>query len=286
MPSGTRRESDPEIVDDVNGDAAATDLLPVFRTALAGYRFVGEHVISFAVVTLLLATVHFSLMRLSPLINAPYHPSISSRLLHVALAVASIAVSSVVYATAGVGWYRRTLAGERRRSSWFGPRELQFAVAMGLFYLVLSVPADLSLTGLARGAMHVAYRLEQSTGYPSDLFWPTIVFLWRVLATAGLFFTFPAIALDIRQPLAHGMRTARRALPSLLLVYLIGLVPWFALDKLAIRALILEVDFERLAFAGAILNIWMTTCTFALAGAAYAEIVSRETSRQLTADFE
>ena len=286
MPSGTMRESDPEIVDDVNGDGEATDRLPVFQTVLAGYRFVGEHIVSFAVVTLLLATVHFSLMRLSPLLSAPDQPSIRSGLLHIAIAVASMAVSSIVFAMAGVGWYRRTLAGERRRSSWFGPRELQFAVAMGLFYLVLSVPADLSQTGLARSAMHVAYRLEQSTGYPSDLFWPTIVFLWRVLATAWLFFTFPAIALDIPQPLAHGLRTARRMLPSLLLIYLVGLVPWFALDKLAIRALIFEVDVERLAFSGVILNSWITTCTFALAGAAYAEIVSRETSRRLTADFE
>jgi hypothetical protein len=280
------RETDSEIVDDLDAGVEAIDRLPVLQTILAGYRFVGEHFVSFALVTISLATVHFSLMRLSPLVNPLAHISIRTGLLHVAVAVASMVVSSVVFAIVGVGWYRRTLAGERRRSSWFGPRELQFAVAMVLFYFVLSVPGELSQTGWGRSAMHMAYRLEQSTGYPSDFFWPTIIFLWRVLATALLFFTFPAIALDIRQPLAHGIRTARRILPNLLLIYLIGLVPWFALDKFGIRALILEVDVERLVFAGMILNTWITACTFALAGAAYVEIVSRETSRRLSADFE
>src|SRR5262249_24016815 len=169
--------------------------------------------------------------------------------------------------------------------AWFGTRELQFAVAMMLFYLLLSVPLEFSQTSWGRSALYVADRLEQSTGYPSDLFWPTVAFLWRVLATAWLFFAFPAIALAVRHPLAHRMRAARPILPSLLLIYLIRLTPSVALDKLAVRALILEIDMERLVFARVILNTWIMTCTLALAGAAYGELISRETARRLFADF-
>jgi hypothetical protein len=285
MPSGTLPETELEMVDDVSDRDQGSDRLPVLQTVLAGYRLVGEHFVSFAMVTILIASVHFSLMRLVLSDFAHGQTATWRWLLHIALAVASMAFASVVFAIFGIGWYRRNLAGERRRSSWFGPRELQFAGAMLLFYIALSVPIEVSQTSWGRNVLPVAYRLEDATGYPSDLFWPTIAILWRVLATAWLFFTLPAIALDIPQPLAHGMRTARRILPSLLLIYLIGLVPWFALDKLGIRVLIMEVDIERLAFASLILNTWIMTCTLALAGAAYGELITRETARRLSADF-
>jgi hypothetical protein len=47
----------------------------------------------------------------------------------------------------------------------------------------------------------------------------------------------------------------------------------------------MEVDIERLLFASLILNTWITTCTLALAGAAYGELITRETARRLSADF-
>jgi hypothetical protein len=101
-----------------------------------------------------------------------------------------------------------------------------------------------------------------------------------------LFFTLPAIALDVERPLENGIRMARRAFPSLFLVYLIGLVPWFALNKLGVPALYLQVDFERLVFATAVLNMWIMTCSLALVGAAYRAITARELLKRVSIDFE
>lgn len=286
MPPETMRETEPEMTYDLSLDGRAPDRLPVLQTVFAGYRLVGEYFVSLALATIVIASVHFSLMGLLSWDVANSQAIMRRLLLYIALAVSSMAFASVVFAVVGVGWYHRTLAGEQRRSSWFGPRELQFAVALLLFYLVLSVPIEVTQTTWGRRVWYLAYRLEEATGYPSDLFWPTVTFLWRVLATAGLFFALPAIALDVREPLAHGIRTARPILPSLLLIYLIGLGPWFVLDRLGIRVLLLEIDVERLAFARVILNAWMMTCTLALAGAAYGERISRETARRLSADFE
>jgi hypothetical protein len=285
MPSKTVGEPDPDVADDVDSADQPSGRLPLFPTVLAAYRLIGEYFVSFVAITVLLAAVHFSLMKLSPLPYGLAHTSILGWLPHTAVSFTAVVVSSAVFAIVCVRWYRRVLAGERY-SLRFGPRELQFTVAMVLFYVVLSVPGTLSRTDLGRSVADIAEQIERSTGYPIDLFWPTVSFLWRVSATALLFFTFPAIALDVRQPLAHGVRTARPALPILLLVYLIGLLPWFALDKFGLRPLVLDVNLDRLIFAGTILNIWITTCTFALAGAAYGELADREVARRLSADFD
>jgi hypothetical protein len=42
---------------------------------------------------------------------------------------------------------------------------------------------------------------------------------------------------------------------------------------------------ERLVFVRVILNTWTTTCTLAVAGAAYGALLDRETARRLSADF-
>jgi hypothetical protein len=112
------------------------------------------------------------------------------------------------------------------------------------------------------------------------------MFLWHVLAVALLYFTFPAIALEIRRPLEHGIGMARGGLPRLFLVYLIGLVPWFALDKVGMRALLFHVDTDRLLFAGILLNMWIMTCTLALAGAAYRELLRCESFNRVSIAFE
>ena len=267
MPNADR--DDLPLVDDAGIDANLPARFPIFRTILAGYRIVGENLISFIAVTTFLAAVHFSLMKVSPIFLEFSNLSIRDAALQFVLGLASTVCTSVVLGIAGVRWFRRILLDERRqRFSWFGPREIQFAVCLFLFYLVLT--ATVAIT----------------TFYLPDLGGPTVMFLWHVLAVTLLFFTFPAIALEIRRPLEHSLRVARRAFPRLFLFYLIGLVPWFALDKVGVRALLFHVDTDRLFFAGIVLNTWTTTCTFALAGAAYREIAKRELNNRLSVDFE
>lgn len=287
MPIETTPEAEQRIVDEADIEAAPPDRLPVFQTVLAGYRIVAENLISFVAIAISLAAVHFSLMQASPLFVGVSKASVRDVLLHFALALTSIVCASVVLAIVCIRWYRRLLLDERRhRSAWFGPRENQFAVYLFLFYLVLAVPGAISQSAWGEIGTLLAYRLEQGIGYPVALFWPTVIVLWNVLAVTWLFFTFPGIALEIRGPLEHGMRVARRAFPSLFLVYLIGLIPWLALEKLGIPALIFHVDAERLMFAATILNLWTMICSIALAGAAYREITKRELLDRLSIDFE
>jgi hypothetical protein len=279
---------DPEVAGDLDATEQPSHRLPLFAMIIAGYRFVGEHLLSFAFAAILVACIQFIRLKLESAASSLASPT-SSALLYSAVILAGMVFSSAVFAVFGTGWYRRQLLG-RRRPPRFGPQELRFAVAMILFYLVLTVPAELSWLDSDRTVM--TDRLEELTGYPAWLVWPTIDFLWRVSATALLFFAFPAIALDVPRPLAHAMNQARRALPTLLLFYLIGLVPWFALDRFGVRALVDlgplldEVNLDRMVFARMILTAWMTVCTLALAGAAYKEIAERGTADRLSAAFD
>jgi hypothetical protein len=283
MPIETTPEAEPLIVDDASFDDHPPERLPIFRTILAGYRIVAENLISFTAVTIFLAAVHFSLMKASPLLLGAAKLSMRDAVLQSLLGLVSIVCASIVFGIAGVRWYRRILLDERRQGfPWFGSREVQFAVCMLLFYFVLTVPTAITPS---RWQEIGAYLLDQRMGYPVDLFGPTVGFLWHVVMVALLFFAFPAIALEIARPLEHGMRVARHAFPNLFLVYLIGLVPWFALDKLGMRALLFHIDTDRLFFVGIVLNMWITICTFALAGAAYREITQRELLNRLSIDF-
>lgn len=87
-------------------------------------------------------------------------------------------------------------------------------------------------------------------------------------------------------------------MPSLLLFYLVGLVPWFALDMFGMyalfqlhgagpdRLLLDQVNVERAILARMILDSWMTACTLALAGAAYKETAEHGTADRLSAAFD
>ena len=223
-------------------------------------------------------------MKVSPFFLEFSNLSIRDAALQFVLGLASTVCASVVFGIAGVRWFRRILLDERRqRISWFGPREIQFAVCLFLFYLVLTATSAITPFYLRDVG---AYLLHQSVGDSPGLLGPTVMFLWHVLAVTLLFFTFPAIALEIRRPLEHSLRVARRAFPRLFLFYLIGLVPWFALVKLGVPALLFHVDTDRLFFTGIVLNTWTMTFTFALAGAAYREIAKRELNNRLSVDFE
>ena len=284
MPIETTPEAELRLVDDSGIEARSPNRFPIFSTILAGYRIVGENLISFTAVTIFLAAVHFSLMKASPLLAGSSKLSMSDGVLQFALGFASTICASIVFGIAGVRWYRRILLDERRqRFPWFGSREIRFAVCMLLFYLTLTPPGVIAPFHWREIG---AFLLGQPIGYSVELFGPTIMFLWHVLAIALLFFTFPAIALEIQRPLEQGMRMARGALPSLFLVYLIGLVPWFALDKIGIRALLYQVDTDRLLFAGIVLNVWIMTFTLALAGAAYCELLRRESLNRVSTAFE
>jgi hypothetical protein len=284
MPFKTTRGEDSDVAGDMNDTEQPSNRLPLFNTIIASYRFVGEHLLSFVLVATLAASVHFIFLKLAPSTGSPALFTLRE-FLHSAAVLAGMVFASAVFATFGTGWYRRQLMGQRRRLR-FGPQEARFTVVIALFYLVLLAPTEVSRLDSGRSVMNIVDRLEQLTGYPAWLVWPTITFFWRVLATAVMFFAFPAIALDVRRPLAHAMTAARRAAPSLALFYLVGLVPWFALDMVGVRVLIDEVDPERLLFARLILSSWMMACTFALAGAAYKELAERRTAHRLSAAFD
>jgi hypothetical protein len=284
MPIETTPEAERRVADDADNDVETPARFPIFRTILAGYRIVGENFISFIAVTVILAAVHFGLMKVSPFVRGTGELSIRDGVLQLALGLASTILTSAVFGIAGVRWYRRILLDERRqRFTRFGQRELQFAVCMFLFYLVLTAAAAITP---AYWREIGAYLLHQSFGYSLELFGPTVMFLWHVLAVALFFFTFPAIAVDVGRPLEQSLRLARHALPRLILFYLIGLVPWIALDKFGGRALLFHIDTDRLFFAAIALNTWTTTCSFALAAAAYREIAGRQLHHRLVADFE
>ena len=199
----TEHGVDSGVVEEISGNEQPSDRLPLFNTLLAGYRSVGEHFLSFALVAILAAGVRFIFPKL---LSAAGSPAlfIPRGLLHYAAIPAGMVFPSVVLAVFGTSWYRRLLIGQRRPLR-FGPQEARFAVVMILFSLVLFAPIEGARLDPDQS---VRDRLAQLTGYPPELVWPTIAFLWRVLATALLFFTFPAIALDVQRPLA--MRRTRR----------------------------------------------------------------------------
>src|SRR6185312_9417654 len=251
----------------------------LFRTLFAAYRTIGRYFVSLAVITVALAAVSFALTAW-PLLSPGLLLSSQTALLAPAGGLASLVLSSAVLAVVGVFAYRRQLIGDRY-SVRFGSRELRFALVLLLFGVVLVIPGELLVLLYHR----IADPFERWTGYPSDLFWPTAIFFWRLFVTALLFFVFPAIALDRQHPLANAARTARRVLPTLFLYYSIGLLPWTVLPELGFHYF-MRGDAARTLFAGALLQQWSMICTMALAGAAYGELLKSERSSGVFEAFD
>src|SRR5580765_1512405 len=100
MPIETIPEAEPRIAEDDGIDAVHPDWLPIVQTLLAGYRIIAENFISFTVVTLLLAVIHFSFVETSPLLLANSGPGVRTVVLHAAITLTSFVCTSLVLAIA------------------------------------------------------------------------------------------------------------------------------------------------------------------------------------------
>jgi hypothetical protein len=203
-------------------------------------------------------------------------------------------MNSILLALVCVRWYRRVLIGvgrTRHRIAWFGARDWVFAAAMFTFYFVNVLLLDIDQFAEVLIGMSLHDWFEIETGLPPQVFMEVFAGLLLSATAAVMFAIFPAIAVEPgRRQFQRPLRIVRSHFLQLVLIYVLGLLPWFGVR--AVGLLILQtlspmiiID-ERIGFAFKTLSAWILMCAIALSAAAYRELKRRDILERTAQVFE